>query len=156
MDTYCVLGAGAKYFTWIVSIGLPNNPARQLDRLNYSSENTWDGVSITASLMLGRRQWNVSGCGMTEALSAPVGFGLALALLPFAKRKASSTRSVGQGGWEAVEHTWTWPTASESSPSQSAHDLLTIRSEQQKQTFCIHVYAWLSPFAVHLKLSQHC
>ena len=21
---------------------------------------------------------------------------------------------------------------------------------------CIHVYGWLSPFAVHLKLSQHC
>ena len=21
---------------------------------------------------------------------------------------------------------------------------------------CIHVYVWLSPFAVHLKLSQHC
>ena len=21
---------------------------------------------------------------------------------------------------------------------------------------CIHVYAWLSPFSVHLKLSQHC
>ena len=21
---------------------------------------------------------------------------------------------------------------------------------------CIHIYVWLSPFAVHLKLSQHC
>ena len=21
---------------------------------------------------------------------------------------------------------------------------------------CVHVYEWLSPFAVHLKLSQHC
>ena len=66
--------------------------------------------------MLGCRQWNLSGCGMTEALSAPLCFDLALVLLPFAKRKASSTWPLGQGGWETVEHTWMWSTASERAP----------------------------------------
>lgn len=39
-----------KYFTWIVSVILQNNPAIQYGQFNDCSANTWDGVFVTASL----------------------------------------------------------------------------------------------------------
>ena len=66
------------------------------------------------------------------------------------------SREFGMDGYTLLYSKWITNKDLLYSTGNSAQHPVAAWMERKLEGECIHVYAWLSFFAVHLKLSQHC